>query len=88
MGAEEAHKVERAGGRACASCTRALPVTADVCSSCREAFYCGPACQKAHWPQHKAACKQTRVSAPHLPRTNSRPGVSVMSTHSMLGGIC
>lgn len=62
MGAEDAHKVERKGGRACANCVKPLPVTADVCSACRETFYCGPACQAANWPEHKKTCKKSHVS--------------------------
>ena len=27
------------------------------CSACMVARYCGPACSKAAWPSHKAACK-------------------------------
>jgi hypothetical protein len=27
------------------------------CSACSLVSYCGPACQKAHWPQHKKQCK-------------------------------
>lgn len=26
------------------------------CSRCRSVAYCGPACQRAHWKQHKGAC--------------------------------
>ncbi|KAH6912043.1 hypothetical protein BKA70DRAFT_1266388 [Coprinopsis sp. MPI-PUGE-AT-0042] len=28
------------------------------CSACRLVSYCSVSCQKAHWPKHKAACKQ------------------------------
>ena len=28
------------------------------CSGCRLVRYCGPACQKADWPAHKAACRE------------------------------
>ena len=29
-----------------------------LCSGCRAVRYCGPACQKADWPAHKAACRE------------------------------
>ncbi|KAI9005665.1 hypothetical protein DFJ74DRAFT_397049 [Hyaloraphidium curvatum] len=28
------------------------------CSRCKGAWYCGPACQKAHWPEHKQDCSK------------------------------
>lgn len=31
-----------------------------VCSACKEVRYCSTSCQKAAWPQHKAACKRRR----------------------------
>ncbi|KAJ7775207.1 hypothetical protein B0H16DRAFT_1408516 [Mycena metata] len=27
-----------------------------TCSQCQMAFYCGPTCQKSHWPTHKKIC--------------------------------
>jgi hypothetical protein len=47
---------ERSLVRTCAACpnTRA---EMQQCSRCRGAWYCSPACQRAHWPTHKAACK-------------------------------
>ena len=29
-----------------------------LCSGCRLVRYCGPRCQKADWPAHKAACRE------------------------------
>ena len=26
------------------------------CSACRHEFYCGPTCQRSHWPLHKGEC--------------------------------
>ena len=44
--------------RRCARCDEEL-MEALLCSRCG-AFYCSAACQKAHWPEHKAACKAAR----------------------------
>jgi hypothetical protein len=44
--------------RTCAGCG-ASKFEALKCSRCG-AFYCSSACQKAHWPEHKAACKAAR----------------------------
>jgi hypothetical protein len=42
--------------RTCASCgKKALQM--HRCSRCKAAFYCGAACQKRHWREHKAACE-------------------------------
>jgi len=30
---------------------------AKVCSGCKKAHYCGTACMKAHWREHKPYCK-------------------------------
>jgi hypothetical protein len=47
---------------ACDGCgTTALPVK--LCSSCRGARYCGAACQRAHWREHKAACRAAAAAA-------------------------
>ncbi len=28
------------------------------CSRCHQAWFCGPACQRAYWPFHKSACRR------------------------------
>ena len=33
------------------------------CAACSTVKYCSPACQKAHWPNHKAACKAARTAS-------------------------
>jgi hypothetical protein len=41
----------------CGSCGVELTLeTGSKCGSCARIAYCGKACQKAHWPEHKAAC--------------------------------
>ncbi len=41
----------------CGSCGAELTLeTGNKCGSCVRIAYCGKACQKAHWPDHKAAC--------------------------------
>ncbi|GAA5838794.1 hypothetical protein JCM3766R1_004209 [Sporobolomyces carnicolor] len=30
------------------------------CGACKMVFYCGPECQKSHWPTHKVLCKFTQ----------------------------
>ena len=39
---------------ACLTC--AAPAPEKTCARCRLARYCGTACQRAHWPEHKKAC--------------------------------
>lgn len=31
------------------------------CSGCRNVYYCSPACQAAHWPQHSPQCADPKV---------------------------
>ena len=33
------------------------------CAACSTVKYCSPACQKAHWPNHKTACKAARTAS-------------------------
>jgi len=33
------------------------------CSRCKLVKYCGPECQRAHWPSHKAECKKAAASS-------------------------
>ena len=52
--------------RACSSCGQQLAGTVDAhqnwkkCGRCKQAFYCDPTCQRAHWKRggHKQACKE------------------------------
>jgi hypothetical protein len=45
--------------RSCARCGGEA-AEMQLCSRCRGAFYCSRACQQAHWPEHKRACKAAR----------------------------
>ncbi|PSC70015.1 tudor domain-containing 1 [Micractinium conductrix] len=44
------------------------------CSACKQVSYCNAACQKRHWPEHKAACKQAQRAA--AAASSSGSGVS------------
>ena len=52
--------------RACSACRKQLVGTADInqdwkkCGRCKQAFYCGKACQVEHWKRggHKQACTE------------------------------
>ncbi|GAA5874443.1 hypothetical protein JCM16303_005856 [Sporobolomyces ruberrimus] len=44
--------------RECGGCHKTfLPSKLSRCSACKVVMYCGPECQRAHWPQHKSICK-------------------------------
>ncbi len=43
-----------------ALCARCGGAADKLCSACGGAAYCGAECQKAHWKEHKAACKAAR----------------------------
>jgi ankyrin repeat protein len=43
---------------ACVGCgARRCGVACKLCSSCHSVRYCSIACQRSHWPTHKASCK-------------------------------
>jgi hypothetical protein len=42
--------------RFCAACRKHASSTR--CARCRAVYYCGRACQKAHWKGHKAGCQE------------------------------
>ncbi|RDB18193.1 putative protein MSS51, mitochondrial [Hypsizygus marmoreus] len=46
-------------GQACYACFKGegAGVTLQKCTKCRSVRYCGPACQKADWKQHKGICR-------------------------------
>lgn len=45
----------------CASCGGMNP--GSQCTACRQALYCSRACQRAHWPVHKAPCQALAAAA-------------------------
>lgn len=45
----------------CATCADYLDsTTLKVCSRCRCCWYCSPACQETHWPEHKKVCRRAK----------------------------
>ena len=51
----------------CAHCRKAMPFGKSTCGGCSKfgaAFapsYCGAACQRAHWPAHRAECRRAEA---------------------------
>ena len=45
----------------------AAPDAPSVCSACKFAAYCGPACQRAAWAAHKAVCKAIQADVAASP---------------------
>jgi hypothetical protein len=41
----------------CANCSNGYVEELFCCSRCKTETYCSVDCQKAHWPEHKKACK-------------------------------
>ena len=54
----EASRAPKAPDRQCSGCGKVLSEM-KLCSRCRAVWYCSHACQRAHWPAHKRACKAT-----------------------------
>lgn len=42
----------------CTGCGAIQEEKMSTCSGCLRAYYCSPACQKAHWIRHKECCMQ------------------------------
>ena len=42
---------------ACAECGEYINAHPKRCAACQRVYYCGAACQRAHWPTHKAFCR-------------------------------
>ena len=48
---------EDATARCCAECGTDGGASLKTCKPCMQVKYCNAACQRNHWPKHKAACK-------------------------------
>mgnify|MGYP001810821497 CR=1 FL=1 len=54
----------------CAACSRQVAVV-KRCTACRTAAYCSTACQRSHWPQHKAECRRLAAERAGEPAVQS-----------------
>jgi len=57
-----AHSVRQRGYRMCDQCGAAETPSVSrfrLCGGCMTTQYCSTACQKVHWPAHKAICQHT-----------------------------
>eukprot|EP00672_Neobodo_designis_P008286 CAMPEP_0174878204 /NCGR_PEP_ID=MMETSP1114-20130205/82642_1 /TAXON_ID=312471 /ORGANISM="Neobodo designis, Strain CCAP 1951/1" /LENGTH=668 /DNA_ID=CAMNT_0016113591 /DNA_START=35 /DNA_END=2041 /DNA_ORIENTATION=+ len=53
---QEADRDQHSADASSAVCAVCGATATKRCSACRQACYCGVACQKAHWKQHKREC--------------------------------
>jgi len=65
--------------RSCTACGANLK-QAQRCSRCKKVFYCDSACQRKHWPKHKATCQ---VVAPPAASAQSEPTAPVQDEDSI-----
>ena len=55
--------------RMCSVCNKA-PDDIQMCQGCLDVRYCGAACQKKNWKQHKFVCKIVKARLLTLPEDN------------------
>jgi hypothetical protein len=57
------------------------------CGRCRTARYCGAACQRAAWPQHKAVCKSLEAAAAAAKAATAAAAAAQASVGGVQGSI-
>ncbi len=53
-------------------CPEASSGALSECAACHDARYCSRDCQKAHWPNHKARCKEVRKELEQKEQNNQQ----------------
>ncbi|SJL15844.1 uncharacterized protein ARMOST_19349 [Armillaria ostoyae] len=56
----------------CLNCPNAGEKQYSRCAGCSTTYYCSQQCQKAHWPQHKAMCKDRKTARAQLKEREER----------------
>ncbi|KAK0468592.1 hypothetical protein IW261DRAFT_1573686 [Armillaria novae-zelandiae] len=56
----------------CFSCPNAGERQYPRCVGCSTTYYCSQQCQKAHWPQHKAMCKERKTIRAQLKESEEK----------------
>eukprot|EP00741_Cyanophora_paradoxa_P003256 tig00000691_g3164.t1 len=73
--------VPPANGAVCSACGR-TGTDMRRCGSCRRAQYCDEKCQRAHWPSHKAACREAAQKVPAAAAPRSAPSAPAVTTRT------
>ena len=67
--AAEAEGKEAAKSYTCGVCGAGLAKM--TCGGCGTVRYCGPECQRAHWPAHKSRCRELKAEAAATAKANA-----------------